>query len=116
MRYGAVPIGSRVGGLIDTIIDAGSADRIAPGANGLLFDGETPADMVAAVDRAFDIFARADAWQTMQRNGMGADYGWRVPAGQYADMYAEICAPSVRALFSLPKPAAPLPIATCKVA
>jgi starch synthase len=116
MRYGAVPIGSRVGGLIDTITDAGGADRMAPGATGLLFDGETPADMVAAVDRAFDIFAHANAWQTMQRNGMGADFGWRVPAGQYADMYAEVCAPPVRALFSLQEPAATPRIVPCKVA
>ena len=106
MRYGTIPIGSRVGGLIDTIVDAGpnaGSGVLAPNATGFLFDGETPADMADAVDRAFSVFARCEAWQTMQRNAMHTDFGWGGPAAQYIDMYAEICAPEIAKLFTSPR-------------
>jgi starch synthase len=112
MRYGTIPIGSRVGGLIDTIIDAGpadaadTADTMAPGANGFLFDGETAADMAGAIDRAFAFYANTDAWQTMQRNAMNTDFGWNGPASQYIKMYAESSGPEVSALFTSPQPPA----------
>jgi starch synthase len=117
MRYGTIPIGSRVGGLIDTIVDAGPASPIgvgslASGANGFLFDGESPSDMADAVDRAFAVYGNTDAWQTMQRNAMKTDFGWSGPASQYVDMYAEICQPNVRSLFISPQPPAQEPLAT----
>lgn len=103
MRYGTIPIGSRVGGLIDTIVDAGpnaGSGVLAPNATGFLFDGEAPDDMADAVTRAFSVFARREAWQTMQRNAMHTDFGWGGPAAQYIDMYAEICAPEIAKLFT----------------
>ncbi|MDB5777458.1 MAG: glycogen synthase [Herbaspirillum sp.] len=103
MRYGTIPIGSRVGGLIDTIIDAGDPDKPTPGANGFLFDGETPEDMVAAVDRAFGVYVRAEAWQAMQRNAMKIDFGWSGPAAGYLAMYAEIAPREVREFFVSPE-------------
>jgi starch synthase len=116
MRYGTIPIGSRVGGLIDTITDAGTGPTPVAGATGFLFDGETPADMAGAVERAFGVFVHADAWQAMQRNGMRTDFGWSGPAGQYVDMYAEICAPQVRPLFTSPEPPMQPRVAAYKVA
>jgi starch synthase len=124
MRYGTIPIGSRVGGLIDTIVDAGPAVQpgvvnsaaVAPGATGFLFDGETVADMTAAVDRAFAVYTNTDAWQTMQGNAMRTDFGWSKPAARYIDMYAEVCIPKVRALFTSPQPAAQARRTSYKVA
>ena len=37
MRYGAVPVARRTGGLADTVVDAGD-----PGGNGLMFDELPP--------------------------------------------------------------------------
>jgi starch synthase len=121
MRYGTIPIGSRVGGLIDTIVDAGATNSdgisgIASGATGFLFDGESAGDMANAVDRAFAVYANSDAWQTMQRNAMKTDFGWNGPAAQYIDMYAEICQPEVRGLFTSPQPPAQPQVTSYKVA
>lgn len=109
MRYGTIPIGSRVGGLIDTIVDAGTIDALTPGGTGILFDGEAPEDMVAAIDRAFGIYNQCAAWQAVQRNAMRNDFGWEGPAAQYIEMYAEICAPKLRPLFSPPEMPEQLP-------
>lgn len=85
MLYGTVPIASRVGGLADTIIDAS-----APGATGLLFDGETVDDMVAAVERALDLFAQPQQWSALQKNGMTTNFGWEMSAANYIELYRNL--------------------------
>lgn len=100
MLYGTIPIASRVGGLIDTIVDAGTGSVPCKGANGILFDGEQPADMIAAVDRAFRIFGNADDWLMMQRNAMGGNFSWNEPARKYVQMYTELAPASMKGLFA----------------
>ena len=52
LRYGALPVIRRVGGLADTVVDA-TAVTLADGtATGFAFDEETPAALLAAVGRA----------------------------------------------------------------
>jgi starch synthase len=69
MRYGAIPIGSRVGGLVDTVCDA---DLDPQRATGVLFDGDTVDDMQHAVTRAFALYSDTERWQAMQRNAMAS--------------------------------------------
>lgn len=104
MRYGTIPIGSRVGGLNDTICDAGTDAAIAAGASGVLFDGDTAADMTAAVARAFRLHANAEVWQQLQANAMHADFSWERPARQYLAAYAAIADDAARPLFLNPQP------------
>jgi starch synthase len=98
MRYGTIPIGSRVGGMIDTIVDAGADGPVRQGASGLLFDGEQAADMTAAVNRALALFGGAD-WRGMQRNAMSGDFSWVRPAQQYIALYLGVVAPAVSGMF-----------------
>jgi starch synthase len=107
MRYGTIPIGSRVGGLIDTVVDAGVAGSAPATANGVLFDGEEPQDMVAAVERAFELFSRPGEWQAMQRNAMAADFAWSGPAQQYIRLYEEVAPASAKPIFADLQPAVP---------
>ena len=89
MRYGTLPICSRVGGMADTVIDPGPEARAhaVARATGFLFDGEQAADMVAAIDRAMSIRAYPRMWAAMQTCGMTRHYGWEMSAMQYLDMY-----------------------------
>jgi starch synthase len=100
MLYGTIPIASRVGGLIDTIVDAGPDNAPGKGANGILFDGEQPADMIAAVDRAFRIFGNADDWLAMQCNAMSGDFSWNDPIRKYVELYMEVAPASAQSLFA----------------
>lgn len=109
MRYGTIPIGSRVGGLCDTVIDAGASGEVAAGANGILFDGEGPDDMIAAVDRAFELFGRTAEWQAMQRNAMAVDFSWAGPAEQYIRLYEEIAPADAKQLFAAAEAATAVP-------
>ncbi|CAB3771379.1 glycogen synthase GlgA [Paraburkholderia solisilvae] len=95
MRYGTVPIASRVGGLADTIVDyapARSPKLGLPedGATGFLFDGETPRDVASALQRALDAIMRPSSWHALQRNAMQGSFGWAQPAARYIELYAEL--------------------------
>ena len=90
MRYGTVPIASRVGGLMDTITDHGSPEAAMHGATGFLFDGDTADAMVAAVERALHVFAQPQAWRILQYNGMTTDFGWSQPAREYIALYRNL--------------------------
>lgn len=87
MRYGTVPIASRVGGLRDSIVDRGSQSGPAAGASGFLFDGEDAGAMTQAVRRALDSFDHPRSWRAMQRAGMAGDHGWHRSAKRYLKLY-----------------------------
>ncbi|TEA77245.1 glycogen synthase GlgA [Allopusillimonas ginsengisoli] len=92
MRYGTIPIGSRVGGMVDTILDPGPG--VPPGAmrtaTGVLFRGETAQDMVRAVARAMSLHRLPDVWRAMQVNGMRADFSWRTASPAYMAAYQSL--------------------------
>ncbi|WP_206513258.1 glycogen synthase GlgA [Pelagibacterium montanilacus] len=90
LRYGAVPLVSRVGGLADTVIDANAAALDAGVATGLQF---APVESVAlgeALQRATVLFAQPEVWARMQRRGMKTDVSWQKSAGQYAALYTDL--------------------------
>lgn len=109
MLYGTIPVASRVGGLCDTVSDAGEPEAPHEGANGVLFDGDGTDDMVRAMERALALYGRGSCWQRLQRNAMQADFSWHGPARKYIRMYADIAPGHARALFEnslLPRSAA----------
>lgn len=87
LRYGAVPLVSRVGGLADTIIDANEAAVDAGVATGIQFmpvDGPSLGD---AIRRTVALYGQRDVWSRMQRKGMKTDVSWNRSAGKYAALY-----------------------------
>ena len=92
LRYGAVPVASRVGGLADTIIDANEMALAAGVGTGLLFGQVARDPLIGAVQRTLAIFRDLETWRKLQRNGMGTDVSWAGPARHYATLYREIAA------------------------
>lgn len=90
MRYGTVPIVSRVGGLADTVRDVGDEATPAARANGIVFDGDSAEAMRAAIVRALGWYGRPRHWRSLQRTGMQTDFSWEAPARQYMAMYGAL--------------------------
>jgi starch synthase len=88
MRYGAMPIGAKVGGLADTIVD-GPDDA---NATGLVFSPVTREALEATLKRAANLWSDRAAWRSLQLNGMRTDVSWSQPAGDYARLYADLLA------------------------
>ena len=90
LRYGAVPVVSRVGGLADTIIDANEMALAAGAATGIQFASGTDDGLALALRKTASLFRDKLAWRVMQTNGMLADVSWRNPARRYAQLYREL--------------------------
>ena len=84
MRYGAIPIGRRTGGLADTILDM---DEHPDTGTGFLFDEFSTVGFVSAFERAVRLFRDDEAWNRMQQNAMSRDYSWRASAAHYVETY-----------------------------
>jgi starch synthase len=87
-----LPIVSRVGGLADSVIDAGEAALNDDVATGFQFAPLTPNALRMALSRAFDLFAESAAWQRVQRRAMTRNVGWQLPAERYAALYRDLVA------------------------
>jgi starch synthase len=90
LRYGAVPIVSRVGGLADTVMDVEDADIAGGTTTGFKFGPVTVENLAGALCRASNSFHDRPAWRRLQHNGMSTDVSWRNRASQYAALYQEV--------------------------
>jgi starch synthase len=90
MRYGALPVTRLVGGLADSVVDAGDAAVPPSDATGFGFAGESGAELLAGIDRACARFASQSIWQRMQRTAMQRDFGWDAAAMRYLELYYEL--------------------------
>ena len=90
LRYGAVPIVSRVGGLADTVIDANAAAIARDAATGVQFGPVRNGNLSEALRRANTLFHDQPVWRKMQQNAMAVDVSWRSSARHYADLYRQI--------------------------
>jgi starch synthase len=92
LRYGALPVVARVGGLADTVIDANEMALVANAGNGLQFSPVTPEALALTLERAADLWRDRPTWRLLQRHAMAAEVGWRRPAAQYAALFRELAA------------------------
>ncbi|MBN1179237.1 MAG: glycogen synthase [Anaerolineae bacterium] len=84
MRYGAVPVVHKTGGLANTVVDY---HRRADKATGFVFETFTPEACLDALTHALRVFRDPETWAALQMRGMKADFSWKASARQYADLY-----------------------------
>lgn len=90
LRYGCVPLVSRVGGLADTVIDANLAALDRGVATGIQFLPVEAAALDRAIGRAVELHRDAKAWRKLQQNGMKSDLSWTASARRYAELYRSL--------------------------
>jgi starch synthase len=85
-RYGAAPIATRTGGLVDTIVDLDAALETG---TGFLIDTPTPENLVGGVQRAMAAMG-SPQWGNVRRRMMRLDLGWDRPARRYVGVYRSV--------------------------
>ena len=90
LRYGALPLVRRVGGLADTVVDASDAAIAAERATGFVFEPATPAALEAALQRAVALFAQPARWTALMRSAMAQDFSWDGSARRYMALYRSL--------------------------
>ncbi len=91
LKYGTVPVVRATGGLADTIVDY-TPDKLATGqATGFTFVPFTAAALLAAVQRALDLYhQQPDLWLRLMQNGMRQDWSWDRSAMEYEQLYLKL--------------------------
>ncbi|WP_275786350.1 glycogen synthase GlgA [Pararhizobium gei] len=90
LRYGAIPVVSRTGGLSETIIDANDAAVTARVATGFQFHPATAENLRLSIHRAFAAYHDPKKWARLQNQAMKANFSWERSAEQYAALYTDL--------------------------
>jgi starch synthase len=90
LRYGAVPVVARVGGLNDTVIDAAPMALAAGVATGVQFSPVVEPMLENAIRRTAALWRDRSAWRRLQGNAMACDVSWGRSARRYAELYRKL--------------------------
>ena len=90
LRYGAVPVVARTGGLADTVIDANAAALAAGCATGILHAPGSIQALAHALRHLCALYAQPETFRKIQRNAMKHPVGWEASAPLYAALYARL--------------------------
>jgi len=89
MHYGSIPVVHETGGLKDTVPPYNEFTKEGKGFSFSRFEGR---DMLDAIDRALELYADKDAWNSIIKSDMTADFSWKVPALEYMELYNKLIA------------------------
>lgn len=91
LKYGAVPIVRKTGGLADTIFDVDYSGKPFAETNGYVFEYPDVHGVESALDRAFECwFHNPDKWRKLLVNGMKIDFSWNKPSNEYLEVYKSL--------------------------
>jgi len=85
LRYGTIPVVRATGGLKDSIIDCG--DESGTGFTFLTYNAH---DMLASIQRAYELYNDSKAWGALVTRAMKADFSWKQSAKLYIGLYEEL--------------------------
>ncbi|MCC1481686.1 glycogen synthase GlgA [Roseibaca sp. Y0-43] len=90
LRYGALPVVARTGGLADTVIDANAAALAAGVATGIVHASHSVPALVHALLRLCALHGQTATFRRIQKNAMKHPVGWDASAPLYAELYAKL--------------------------
>jgi starch synthase len=85
LRYGAVPIVRRTGGLADTVVPYRPDARSA--ATGFSFEKPDPEVLLSTILLALEVYRDKEEWTALMVRGMKQDFSWQRSAKQYVELY-----------------------------
>ena len=92
LKYGALPLVRRTGGLADTVVDV---DEHPDKGNGFVFDHFDPWALLTTIDRALHHYSQAQIWTKWIKRGMQQDFSWAPSAREYLKLYRRMTGKAV---------------------
>jgi starch synthase len=90
LRFGAVPIVRRTGGLDDSVVDLRDDEQRA---DGIKFNEFSVRALAKAVRKALVLFQHRPLFERMRYNGMTADFSWKRTCEEYERVYRSVAGP-----------------------
>lgn len=84
MRYGAVPVVRRVGGLADSVEDVDPKNNTG---TGFVFEAYDHYAFFGAFVRALETYRYPRVWQDIQKRAMAANFSWEKSAREYVKLF-----------------------------
>jgi starch synthase len=84
LRYGAIPIVRRTGGLDDSVVDLTENEDLA---DGIKFTEFTSRALAGAIRKAHVLYRTPDLLAQMRKNAMTADFSWDRTTDEYEKVY-----------------------------
>jgi len=89
LKYGAVPVVRKTGGLADTITNCTPTSLAKETANGFSFENYSQRALLNTIRRALKLFANKRLWRRLMLIGMRQDWSWNKSARQYLALYGK---------------------------
>lgn len=86
MRYGAVPLVRKTGGLADTVKDY---QPNASSGCGFVFENYEPLALYGTLIRALEVYKYKPIWKKLVMRAMSADFSWDAAAIQYSELFSK---------------------------
>ena len=90
MRYGTLPLVHGVGGLADTVVDAGAVTLADGSACGFVFQAFSAEALRQTLLRAFDLYRHPAKWAGVQRHAMALRFDWHDAALAYRNLFERL--------------------------
>lgn len=84
MRYGAVPIVRKTGGLADSVINYDPREQTG---TGFVFERFDQYAFYGAIVRALEAYQYPKIWESIQKRAMKADFSWTNSAKEYVELF-----------------------------
>ncbi|MBF0422714.1 MAG: glycogen synthase GlgA [Magnetococcales bacterium] len=83
MRYGALPVVRKTGGLADTVVDCLHGET----GTGFVFDEASGGELMLAISRGINLFRNRHVWRKHQILAMNQPSGWQASAQSHLEVY-----------------------------
>ena len=87
LRYGTIPLVTKVGGLADSVIGFSQETSSDQTATGFDMAHKTAASLVETLRLALDVYRQKEVWSQLQLNAMQQDFSWKKSAADYIELY-----------------------------
>ena len=90
LKYGALPLVRRTGGLADTVVEASQANLDNKTATGFVFNDANEPAVNWAIQSLVELWADQTKWAEVRKTAMEQDFGWKKAAKNYRQVYDKL--------------------------
>lgn len=90
LRYGAVPVVRKTGGLADTVVPLTEQTRLAGGATGFHVEEDRAEALLSVLRQAVALYQDRSAWDRLVEAGMATDVSWARSAKEYDRLFVSL--------------------------
>jgi len=90
LRYGTLPVVTKVGGLADTVTHASEQNINNDTANGFVLKEHSASALVSAINQALALYSKKQLWKKIQHNAMSRNFSWQTSAVKYVELYRRV--------------------------